>query len=350
MRAVDAQMPARRRFRLFTRSFWAKLGRIALMIVCQILAAAIIGVALLRFGPFATTRNFIIGSAMSSFTHQYIAEWLFSDSEIKAVTQKKTKTKTAKKNFSAVNPTGTNDSSIVLSKIGDGLEGYALEIKNPLRVHVACTAYIGKRGELVSTLAEKNNAVAAINGGGFSTGADTTGTGAVPSDLVFSNGKLVWKDSLLKTSSVPDTGSSGAVNEVAITKKGVLVVGDYSIDELENMGVSEAVDLHGYDPLVLDGEVQYTSDGGKGVQPRTAIGQKKDGTIVMVVIDGRQASTSGARLNQLASLMANEYDCWTAANLDGGASTAMYYNGSIINKPSAIFGERTVATAFYVSK
>lgn len=335
---------------IFTHRLLSRILRILSIVIAQIVLATVIGVALLRYGPFVNTRNFIIGSAMSSFQHQYIAEWLFTKAEIEQVTKKSATSSTQKQDLTAVKPTGTTDNSIVLSKIADGLQGYALEIKNPLRVHVACTSYIGTRGEFVSTLAAKNNAVAAINGGGFSTGADTTGTGAIPSDFVFSGGKLLWKDSSLLTGKLPATDSHEPVNVVALNNKGVLIVGDYTVDQLNSMNVTEAVDLHGYKPLVLDGKVQYTNDGGKGVQPRTAIGQKKDGTIVLLVIDGRQAGTSGARLNQLANLLANQYQCWTAANLDGGASTAMYYQGNIINKPSAIFGERTVATAFYVSK
>lgn len=348
---MDAQINSGgRKPPIFSRRLAVRVLHIAAVVLADIVLAAVIGVALLRYGPFENTRQFIIGSAMSSFQHQYIAEWIFTKAEIEQVTHKSAASTTQKQDLTAVNPTGTTDNSIVLSKIGDGLQGYALEIKNPLRVHVACTAYIGTRGEFVSTLAEKNNAVAAINGGGFSTGADTTGTGAIPSDFVFSNGKLFWKDDTLKPNKLPLTDDHEPVNVVALNDKGVLIVGDYTIDQLQSMNVTEAVDLHGYKPLVLDGKVQYTNDGGKGVQPRTAIGQKKDGTIVLLVIDGRQAGTSGARLNQLADLLANQYDCWTAANLDGGASTAMYYQGNIINKPSAIFGERTVATAFYVSK
>lgn len=335
---------------LFFRHLLGRVLRIVSIVLVQIVLAAGIAVALLRYGPFVNTRQFIIGSAMSSFTHQYIAQWIFTKAEIEQVTKKSDSSFTEKQDLNAVNPVGTADNSIVLSKIGDGLQGYALEIKNPLRVHVACTAYIGTRGEFVSTLAAKNNAVAAINGGGFSTGADTTGTGAIPSDFVFSNGKLLWKDDTLKPGKLPATDDHEPVNVVALNNKGVLIVGDYTVNQLNSMNATEAVDLHGYKPLVLDGKVQYTNDGGKGVQPRTAIGQKKDGTIVLLVIDGRQAGTSGARLNQLADLLVNQYDCWTAANLDGGASTAMYYQGNIINKPSAIFGERTVATAFYVSK
>ncbi len=343
-------MPKGKRTPLFSRKRVMHILHIVLLIIAQIVMAAIIGVALLRYGPFTNTRNFIIGSSMSSFSHQYIAKLLFSQAQIDAVTQKKNTSIGSRQDINAVNPTGTNDNSIVLSKIGDGLQGYALEIKNPLRIHVACTSYIGQRGEFVSTLAEKNDAIAAINGGGFSTGEDTTGTGAIPSDFVFSKGKLLWKDPSVQTNKLPATDKDAALNVVALNSKGVLIVGDYTIDQLKKMDITEAVDLHGYSPLVTGGKVQYTDDAGKGIQPRTAIGQKKDGTIVFLVIDGRQSSTSGAKLNQIADLLADQYQCWTAANLDGGASTSMYYQGNIINKPSAIFGERTVATAFYVSK
>ena len=74
-------------------------------------------------------------------------------------------------------------------------------------------------------------------------------------------------------------------------------------------------------------------DGGWGVGPRTAIGQKKDGTVLFLVIDGRQPGYSiGATLRDVQDILF-EKGCYIAANLDGGSSSTLYLNGKVVNKP-----------------
>lgn len=323
--------------------------RTAAFVLAQVVAAGALGIVLLRTGPFEATRRFVIGSTMTSYRHQYIAKLLFSQPEIDAVMNSgKTDNTNNTPSESTIKPKGTHDDSITRSTIGDGLSGQVLEIANPLRVHVDYTKYIGERGEKVSVMAKRNNAVAAINGGGFYSGASTTGSGDTPSYFVFSKGQLAWTADGLNLNSKLDKDS----NVIALTATGELLVGRYSVNDLKAKNVTEAVQMGGYEPLVQGGKSQYKDgdDAGKGMQPRTAIGQKPDGTIVMVVLDGRQllSGAAGAYIYQLADLMV-QLGCDRAANLDGGGSTAMYYQGKIINKPSQLFGERTVATAFYVS-
>ena len=86
----------------------------------------------------------------------------------------------------------------------------------------------------------------------------------------------------------------------------------------------------------------------EGVGPRTAIGQRKDGTVLLLVIDGRQPGYSvGATLRDLQNIMYEE-GAVIAANLDGGSSSTLYYNGKVINKPADLLGERMIPTAFVV--
>ncbi len=81
--------------------------------------------------------------------------------------------------------------------------------------------------------------------------------------------------------------------------------------------------------------------------PRTAIGQREDGAILMLVIDGRQASSLGATLKDVQDIML-QYDAYTATNLDGGSSTTMYHEGEVINNPANSLGERSVPSILYV--
>ena len=78
-----------------------------------------------------------------------------------------------------------------------------------------------------------------------------------------------------------------------------------------------------------------------GVQPRSAIGYKKNGDIIMMVIDGRQVDSRGAYLKELAMLMI-QFECEQALNLDGGGSSSLVVNGKLINNPIGLKSEREV--------
>ncbi len=78
-----------------------------------------------------------------------------------------------------------------------------------------------------------------------------------------------------------------------------------------------------------------------GVQPRSAIGYKNNGDIIMMVVDGRQVDSRGAYLKELAMLM-SQFDCEEALNLDGGGSSSLVVNGKLINNPIGLKSEREV--------
>ena len=79
--------------------------------------------------------------------------------------------------------------------------------------------------------------------------------------------------------------------------------------------------------LISNGEAREFKGSGSGANPRTAIGQRADGAILLLVTDGRGASSHlGATASDLIGIM-QEYGAVNAANLDGGSSSAMYYNG-----------------------
>lgn len=133
---------------------------------------------------------------------------------------------------------------------------------------------------------------------------------------------------------------------VAFTREGMLIVGMHTVEELKSYGVKEAVSFG--PPLIVNGEkVIREGDGGWGIAPRTAIGQRENGEVLMLVIDGRNPASFGATLREVQDIL-YENGAVNAANLDGGSSTTMYYLGKVINKPSDKLGERAVPTAFLV--
>ena len=103
--------------------------------------------------------------------------------------------------------------------------------------------------------------------------------------------------------------------------------------------------------LVKNGEpcVVPTDSANVGFHPRSAIGQRADGAILLLVIDGRQANSIGASYDDLIEIMM-EYGAVNAANLDGGMSSYMVYENEIITEPYLLYAPRNVATSWLVSR
>lgn len=199
--------------------------------------------------------------------------------------------------------------------------GKLMIISNPLNVHLVTSTHIqtSKEGELIATMAKRVNAIGAINANGFYDPSGT-GDGGIPLGMVIEKGKILSEAN--KYSYV--TG---------LTDKGVMITGRYTPEELLSYGVVYAA---GFRPqLIVNGKKMITSgDGGWGLGPRTAMGQTKDGSILFLVIDGRQPTLSlGASLKEIQDILYEE-GAINAMCMDGGASSSMYFNGGLITSPA----------------
>ena len=67
----------------------------------------------------------------------------------------------------------------------------------------------------------------------------------------------------------------------------------------------------------------------------------------MLVIDGRQVNSMGASMADLIEIMLR-FGAVNAANLDGGSSSNLYYEGEYINDGVALTGSRDIPTSFIV--
>tara|TARA_B110000438_G_C15774606_1_gene633478 strand:- start:459 stop:1412 length:954 start_codon:yes stop_codon:yes gene_type:complete len=113
--------------------------------------------------------------------------------------------------------------------------------------------------------------------------------------------------------------------------------------------------IHAGPVLIQNGNIRVTTDeevffGSSigDIHPRTAAGYRKNGELVLVVIDGRQVNSRGVDLNELAIIM-KDLDCVEAINLDGGGSSSMVVDGKLINRPSGTSSQREVMSAISVS-
>jgi exopolysaccharide biosynthesis protein len=214
-------------------------------------------------------------------------------------------------------------------------KGKKMYVYDPRAIRVVVPSKSGE-GERISSMVERTGAYAGINGGGF-VDPDGLGNGFAPIGFIISGGEILYTDQ----------DGSIAQHVVGFTKEGVLVVGKYTIDQLLEMGISEAVMF--YPRVIANGKGLITSgDGGWGRGPRTAIGQKEDGTVVIMVIDGRQTHSVGATLKEIQDLMLEE-GVVNAGFLDGGASSELVTQADgLITKPSSRYGERRLPSALLV--
>lgn len=305
----------------------------------------------LLFGPYENTRKVFVSSLLAT-RHAYLITDFMSQEKINEIlgvnnkNDEEPKAETPQNSVTDLNKIKvkyTSGNEITRYDIHtDRYNGYVLEIKNPLGVRVAMTKYLGKIGQKTSEMAEEHNAIAAINGGSFvdksSDGTLYAGTGAEPGGFVISGGKVIYPTTNVKKNNVE--------NVIAFTKGGQLIVGDHTLEELQKLNVQEAMCFRRPN-IIINGEPQVKDKMADGLNPRTAVGQKEDGTVIFLVIDGRKITAPGATLYDVQQIML-ERGAINAGALDGGYSSTMYYKGDVINSPNAWDGERTVATAFYV--
>jgi exopolysaccharide biosynthesis protein len=283
-------------------------------------------------GPLPNTKNTVLGAVATS-QHHYLLRYIgLSPWEISQLLPPEPQTGGS---VYGVSIDESHSDEVTLTQIKSSrFKGYLLEVRDPTRVRLGVTVSLGVRGQTVSDIARDNGAVAAINAGGF-IDPSGTGNGRTPFGIVIHNGFFL---------NGADTQDKAQL--IGLDEEGLLVTGYYTVREIRQMRIRDGVSFG--PTLIRNGEKQITEgDGGWGIAPRTAIGQKQDGAILLLTVDGRQTDSIGATLLDVQNIL-HDNGAWTAANLDGGSSTTMYYNGKVINNPCDLMGERLVPTAIIV--
>ena len=218
---------------------------------------------------------------------------------------------------------------------GGTYKGFMMVVQDPSRIICGTCRdkFTDRSGLQLREIAERYSAVAAINGGGFEDSGGM-GNGGMPSGVVISEGRIMHG------------GDAGKYNiTVGFNQDDVLIIGEMTGDEAMEKGLRDALTFG--PALVVNGEPADVKGFSSGLNPRTAIGQRADGAVLMLVIDGRQASSLGASYADLITEMM-EYGAVNAINLDGGSSSLMYYRGQYLNSGVALTGSRDMPTAFIV--
>lgn len=328
-----------------------------LLVVLILALIGIISLLFLLYGPWSGFRDWLITTAMSSMRHQYLATWFYDDKTIQECLDKNKVVEVSgvtdentieivdydeKEEVVYANEyerqilekdENNNDYKIIKIDGGSNYEGYMAVIYDPSRIEVATSSYIGKSGEYLTDISKKNDALVAINGGGF-LDENNKGSGATPLGITMSKGKLL-------------SNSGGTFGLIGFNNENKLLLGKLTSTQAKQRGIRDCVSFGPY--LILNGEKsQIYGNGGWGKAPRTAIGQRADGIVLFLVLDGNRALGKGATIKDMIEIF-ERYGAINASNLDGGTSTSMTVKGKTVNNPTNLSGgsgTRPIPSAF----
>ena len=305
------------------------------------------------YGPSETASDGLAKTCLETSALKFVPYIFFSDAEVAQIVERNrvivsdavTDTSLvviARPESGQTAETGTDagtepEQDIELKYItGSTYKGYMLIVKDPSRVAVGvCNNPFGDYyGKYIDKIVEEYGAVAAINGGAFEDD-NGQGGGGIPIGIVYSEGERLWN----KTHPYYDTLVGFDKDDKMIVATGL------SAAEAAELNLRDAVTFG--PALVVNGVPSAVTGSSSGLNPRTAIGQRADGAVLMLVIDGRQVNSLGASLSDLIDVMM-DFGAVNAANLDGGSSSKLYYNGEFINDGVAITGSRRLCTTFIV--
>ena len=299
-----------------------------------------IGFVVLLYGPNEKFKTWLITTAMQTMNHQYYCKWFYSQEDIDEIINnnyveesgESTDTSLIEKHeYKYKKDSYENDYEKQILDVEDdikyqiirleinGCDGYLAVIYDPSKVKLAVTQNLGTRGQYVTQMADTNNALLAINGGGFSDPGNSS-AGGTPTGITIKNGQIITN------------GEYGYNNQgggiIGFTNEDVLVLlKNTTAEQAIAMGVRDAVSWGPF--LIVNGTPSFIKgNGGWGYAARTAIGQRADGIVLLLVIDSNATRTKGADMVDLTEIMQN-YGAINAANLDGGTSSVMVMPKSI---------------------
>ena len=224
----------------------------------------------------------------------------------------------------------TENGILIVKVVGEGYVGKMAIVHDASKVRVGVSSALGSDGETVQQIATDYHSILAINASGF---ADYEGMGSGGTVI----GLLI----------------AGGNKRNAAISNGYMNIG-FSLDNLLYIGMStnqvKYRDAVQFSPaIIINGKNVTDGSTGFGIQPRTAIGQTSDGSVLLMTVDGRQVGYSlGCTVGDCATFML-KYGAVQGSNLDGGSSTIMVYRDAIITKPAnKIDHGRYVPDAFIV--
>lgn len=328
-----------------------RINRVLSLILVTVLlfGAAGLGVEyVLVRGPSPQLRNTFVMTMLETRRFGFIPSIFLSDTEIAEIRNRSGQQTEVVTDASLITlprheetqeqaEPGQADDYGLVDEDGDGLilveinkksfSGYMMVILDPSRVFVGKPQYYGGTGLTIGDMCQRYEARGGINAGGFYD-AGGTGMGGNPVGLTVSEG-------------VYYNETAGRDGFVGFDEDGVLHVGYMNAQDAHDRNIRDGVTFN--PALIVNGVPAEPSVLVSGINPRTAIGQRADGAVLMLVIDGRQAHSIGCNYGDITEIML-DFGAVNACNLDGGSSTLLWYDGDYVNSPAGV--PRPVPTGF----
>lgn len=285
-------------------------------------------------GPSKSAQELFVTTILETGQLKFLANVFMSDEDIQEIVNKNSlKEMDSEVDGNLINVGGSTDKELIeIYKVsGNNYEGTMMVINDPSKISLATTYPWGEYGKELDKLVTESGAIAGINGGLYYSDANKGGR---PLGVTVSNGEI--EDMSL--------GATG-LHLIGFDNENILRIIDISNmnrSEIENLieteGIRDAVSFqeeasdanNHFVKLIINGEKRELNGMGSGANPRTAIGQREDGSVLFLVTDGRGKNGHlGATAADLIEVM-SEYGAVNAANIDGGSSSTMYYNGKYL--------------------
>ncbi len=341
------------------------IGRVLLLLLETLLliCLALYGIMyVLAKGPSETARDLFVTSVRETSAIKFLANIYFTPEEIAEIETVRETVEFAPTDTSLItistDPTVTEngegwtdvhgvfhpdedaDGIIIEPVKGKGYAGYMMIVLDPSRVIMgSIPSSYGKEGYVVSEYVQYFDGVAGTNAGGFYDPGGM-GDGSIPDSLVVVDGKIYYAEY--------GCGIEGGGGIAAIDGNHILhVAKSMTRQEIIDNDIRYAVC---YGPVLIVNGVSASPDSlNISLNPRTAIGQCADGAMLLLVIDGRQVVSMGAKYQDLVEIM-ERYGAVNAVNLDGGSSSMLWFQDHYVNNSSSVIGVRDMPTSFVVLK
>ena len=324
--------------------------KIVVVIICVALTCGS-GLGFLLYGPYPNFREWLITTAMTTMRHQYLAKWFYSqktidsvlknnyvklvdeDTDLNAITfvdYSKSKGMYKNKYEKEILSHEDGEKYKLININSDGMRGYLVAIYDASKVKVGTATNLNVKGEMLTTIAKNNKAIVAMNASGFND-PGYMGNGSKPHGVVIRNGKVVSNNG-----NVPVSGGV-----LGFTKDNKFIMKKMTAEQALEKGIRDAVEFGPF--LIVNGTPSFIKgNGGWGTAPRSAIGQRQDGIVLFLVMDGRDYAhgIDGVGMVELTEILM-KYGAYNAANLDGGTSSGLVINNQLINKPVNGSGQKS---------
>lgn len=312
------------------------------------------------YGPSKNARDLFITTFLETGNMKFVAKLFMNSEKINIIVDSN-----AMQDFNEeideglinLNNNNDNDSKdIELIEIpGTNYFAKLLIIKDPSRVKLA-TIYDGawkEYGKTLDVLVKNNNSIAGINGGLYEANGNK---GGMPAGFVVKDGEIQFNEPYYAGLHLIGFDTNNLLRIIDMSGKSASDIEK----EIKNNNIRDAVAFqeeksdknNHFVKLIINGEKREFNGTGSGANPRTAIGQRKDGSVLMLVTDGRGANGHiGATASDLIQIL-EKYEAINAANIDGGSSSCMYYNGKFEMTSTTLYYTNTswkLPTAFIVT-